>query len=239
MDKNLRSGSSNDYFILPYLSLLLYPLNPLNLVPLITYLIKLIKLRSNYLIYVVPTSLALVLTLVSLINYFPYLNYIYLTCLIVVVLLITLKEKLIDRLLASLITLVLVLSVVNNSPYNIHTLTTQFTLWVMGRSTSLLPLYVTILINALAITLVKFVSRPLRIGEGLSSKSAILTPQAIPTLVFITLLISAAALLALGKEDKANKLAELAYYSLVMAVCLAIYDVVKSSKEDGGGEGIK
>ena len=228
------SDSSNN-FILLYLSLLLYPLNPLNLVPLIIYLIRLMKLRIKHLTYIVPTSLAIVLTLVSLVNYFPHLNYIYLTCLTAVILLIIVKEKSIDRLLASLTTLVLVLLVVNNSSYNIYTLTTQFTLWVEGRGTSLLPLYVILLANALVIALVKFISRPLCTKGSLSSKSPIFTPQAIPTLLFITLLISAATLLAMGKEAKANKLAELAYYSLVMAVCLAIYDVVKSGKEDGGG----
>ncbi len=49
-----------------------------------------------------------------------------------------------------------------------------------------------------------------------------------PVLAFMASLISAAVYLALGYEGSANKLAELAYYFLVIGVGLQIYEAVKS-----------
>ena len=48
---------------------------------------------------------------------------------------------------------------------------------------------------------------------------------------FMVFLISAAILLALNNEAQANKLAEYAYYSLVIAVVIKIADYIKYSRK--------
>ena len=54
---------------------------------------------------------------------------------------------------------------------------------------------------------------------------------------FMILLVIAAAMLALGNEDLANRFAEVAYYNLVIAVILQLIAVVRESRRSRGGEG--
>lgn len=54
--------------------------------------------------------------------------------------------------------------------------------------------------------------------------------QAFPAILFMALLVAAAAYLASGNEALANKLAELGYYSLVVAVALALAGLRESSR---------
>lgn len=61
------------------------------------------------------------------------------------------------------------------------------------------------------------------------SKYFIETPGAIPVVHFIVFLITASIYLALGTEALANRLTELAYYSLVIGVSLEIYSVLKET----------
>ncbi|NPA99583.1 MAG: hypothetical protein GXO43_09410 [Crenarchaeota archaeon] len=60
--------------------------------------------------------------------------------------------------------------------------------------------------------------------------------QAFPALLFMAFLVAAAAYLALGNEVLANKLAELGYYSLVIAVALAIAGLRGSGGEAEAGD---
>ncbi len=53
--------------------------------------------------------------------------------------------------------------------------------------------------------------------------------QAFPAILFMALLVTAASYLAVGNEALANKLAELGYYSLVIAVMLALAGLRESS----------
>ncbi len=53
--------------------------------------------------------------------------------------------------------------------------------------------------------------------------------QAFPAILFMALLVAAAIYLAVGNEVLANKLAELGYYSLVIAVSLALTGLRESS----------
>jgi len=52
---------------------------------------------------------------------------------------------------------------------------------------------------------------------------------------FIVCLVSAAALLALGREDLADQLATVAYYFLVAGVASMLFSLVRGGK--GGGSG--
>ncbi|NPA98463.1 MAG: hypothetical protein GXO43_03695 [Crenarchaeota archaeon] len=60
--------------------------------------------------------------------------------------------------------------------------------------------------------------------------------QAFPALLFMAFLVAAAAYLALGNEVLANRLAELGYYSLVVAVALAISGLRGSGGEAEAGD---
>ncbi len=51
-------------------------------------------------------------------------------------------------------------------------------------------------------------------------------------LAFIILLVLAAIYLALGMENQANKLAEYAYYMLVVGVILELFIVIRSGDEE-------
>ncbi len=68
------------------------------------------------------------------------------------------------------------------------------------------------------------------IRDSRVSKYFIETPGAIPVIHFIVFLITAAIYLALEAEALANRLAELAYYSLVIGVSLEIYSVLKETQ---------
>ena len=59
-------------------------------------------------------------------------------------------------------------------------------------------------------------------------------PAAPPALAFMVLLTAAAVELAMGNEALANRLAEYAYYALVVAVVTALVDALRSSKAGGG-----
>lgn len=68
-------------------------------------------------------------------------------------------------------------------------------------------------------------------GQGYFSqmlKSLRDSPGAPFILAFIILLILAAIHLAVGMEDQANKLAEYAYYMLVIGVVLELFAVIRS-----------
>ena len=57
-------------------------------------------------------------------------------------------------------------------------------------------------------------------------------PGAVPVIAFMVLLIMAAAWLALGLEETANKAAELAYYFLVAGVALQLYATLKEGEAE-------
>jgi len=95
---------------------------------------------------------------------------------------------------------------------------------VMGVYLALLP----ILVVYTAMYTPSF--RGTRIGRYLVSN-----PGSYPVIQFMTLLIYAAVLLALGDESLANRYAEVAYYSLVTGVALLLKQVV-SEKEGSSGE---
>jgi len=69
--------------------------------------------------------------------------------------------------------------------------------------------------------------------RGLASLAAYLreNPQALFVIPFMALLIFAAAKLALGDEDTANRLAEYAYYQLVAGVATALIMTVRERGE--------
>ncbi len=91
--------------------------------------------------------------------------------------------------------------------------------WVSERGSSgIVPLYLAASSNAVLMYL----------ASRYAPKSLKENPGSAPAILFMLLLINAAIVLALGNEVHANKLAELAYYSLVIAVCAQLVDVVRS-----------
>ncbi len=56
-----------------------------------------------------------------------------------------------------------------------------------------------------------------------------------PALAFMALLLGAAAYLAAGDEDTANRLAEYAYYALVIAVASELVWLARHRESDGEG----
>ncbi|MEB3755311.1 MAG: hypothetical protein GSR79_00395 [Desulfurococcales archaeon] len=61
-------------------------------------------------------------------------------------------------------------------------------------------------------------------------------PHGFPALLFVLLIVVAAVYLGLGDEGVANVFAELAYYSLVLSVSLAV-SLLGAEGEEGDGEG--
>jgi len=99
--------------------------------------------------------------------------------------------------------------------------------WVISKTPTneLTSLYLVVLINFLLIWFVNTLWRIKGIGKFLAENVG-----ALPAILFMALLIGAAALLALGDEVGANKLAELAYYSLVISVAIQIALVVSEGR---------
>ena len=62
-------------------------------------------------------------------------------------------------------------------------------------------------------------------------------PHGFPALLFVVLLVVAAVYLGLGDEGVANVYAELAYYSLVVSVSLAVPLLREEDEDDGCGVG--
>ena len=60
-------------------------------------------------------------------------------------------------------------------------------------------------------------------------------PAALPAIAFMVLLLGAAVELALGDEAAANRLAEYAYYALVVAVVVALVDAVYEGRRVARG----
>ncbi len=61
-------------------------------------------------------------------------------------------------------------------------------------------------------------------------------PEAPFVLAFMILLLGAAVELGFGSESRAERLAEYAYYSLVLAVLISLARIILSNDEEEGGE---
>jgi hypothetical protein len=61
-------------------------------------------------------------------------------------------------------------------------------------------------------------------------------PELFPTLMFLALLVYTSFLIAIGRDIDANKYAQLAYYSLLVAVALGFGSVLKTSNIESEGE---
>ena len=97
----------------------------------------------------------------------------------------------------------------------------------MGLGPWFIPLHIASASTALILISMETIFKDTKIGRYLTQNTA-----AYPATQFIALLIAAATKLAMGDEATANRLAEIAYYSLALAVLLALVQVAREGPEE-------
>lgn len=200
-------------------SALLIPLYPLNIPPLIAALI--LGLRSRNLSQKVKWGL---LGLLALSVAVPIVGRCDLIAILILAFSLALFVKSRQKLLANLwvlgycIGIGLSLYVVSMECCSIVEFADFLKIWCLRGSPWYIALYLVIMLTAVGYVL------------GLASKSKHISenPGVTPVVMFMVMLVLAAVLLALGNERGANRLAELAYYFLVIGVALQLYSVARS-----------
>ena len=210
--------------LLYILFITLLPLNPLHsllLIPIVVLIIKMKIMRPLKYVIVLGLILLSLSIIILKSSYIYYATITYCTLLFMLNLVFNVKKGRLDLILTYIIVTVFSSMLVIHGSLTFNQFITSVLSWIKGIKdvSSLHPLYLTLLINLVLITLVKLYGElsSVRLGsEGI-----------IPILLFMFLLISSAILLALGNEARANKLAELAYYNLVIGVVIEIYKVAR------------
>lgn len=190
------------------LSVALDPLAPLNAIALLIYLYRVLRRR----LYAAVTPLALYLALRA-VNPLVALAVLAGTALTSLALRRAFAKTLALALLAVIAGLVL-----NSGVYSAPELYVALREWVARGVNSYIPIYIASVLNAVIIYITY---------GGRDSLAKGSSPATVPTGLFMAFLTAAALLLALGREGDANRLAELAYYNLVIAVGLALVDTLK------------
>jgi len=200
-----------------HLIVILYPLNPIHLIPALTSSLVYLRWREwiKILIVIVVSLPALVRNI-----YVVYVLLIIYTSILVL----AYRAELKHLVLPSLIFIPFLVLTIHQGIDSVMSFTHALTMWIRGNGNYLVPVYTILAINTILITTLNILYKRFNI------KSKTLPEISIPILLFMFLLVSAAVVLAIGDESKANKLAELAYYSLVIGVALQLYDVARGSK---------
>ncbi|MET1160005.1 MAG: hypothetical protein ABWW65_03500 [Thermoprotei archaeon] len=204
------------------LTLLLLPLHPLELLLLAVILVYAsIKLGKLVLFYVVSVVYAILSFTIIYAGFFFLAIY--------VLLLIAYSKR--YYLLAGAIAISVVSYIVLGYSAWISDYYSVLAGYVAGESYEVVGIHLVVLSFVAVYTLMYTpYFRVTRIGSHIVGN-----PEAYPVALFILLLICAAVLLAFGNEYMANKYAELAYYSLVIGVILALKHTLEE-RERGSTE---
>jgi len=200
-----------------YYACALQPLAPLNVVQSIPMLIDLARSRRWVEVFLSVATLALLLAPNTVLRLAGF----SLGCLATRGVEMSVGEVIARFLLMGLATYI---SAMNGVLY-VHAFADYLSKWVRGSGSSLAPLYVVYVV----------VSEVSDISKQLSFRACryLSDPSVAAALLFTILLIAAAALLGMGSDALANKLAEMAYFSLVAAVLVQLYQIARGR---GGAE---
>ncbi len=209
------------------LKLLLYtgfltPLSPLHLAPLSVFMVE-CALQKLYLQEILPI-LIIVLTLARFTVLVPIL-----TLLATIVLCIASRRS---RwfITGSLALQLFSILCIHEGVVGLHAFIIELKTWAIGSSSNLTPFYTVLLFTLAFIDYFKLVHARFSSGGFFAE-----APERVPVVMFMLLLCIAVALLGMDRRGLANKVAELAYYFLMVGVLMAFKSVC--SNGGGGDEG--
>ena len=190
----------------------LIPLKPLHLLTSLPMIYVGIRGRSS--------KLLVVALLISVLPYITSWGALALTLIYIIIHIV--KARDLRPLLLGLITLQLISAA--NLVYGVTDLWVFINHIRMWAQQSLETPSVIYLVTAVTVAVLEYSSLTCKLG-----KTCYFTENlgAAPIIIFMTLLLGAALTLSLGNEKTANKLAELAYYNLVIGVALQLYVAVR------------
>ncbi len=221
MEMLTRLRFCREHLLSIYYACALQPLAPLNVVQSIPMLIDLARSRRWVEVFLSVATLALLLAPNTVLRLAGFSLAVSLGCLVTRGVEMSVGEVIARFLLMGLATYI---SAMNGVLY-VHAFADYLSEWVRGSGSSLAPLYVVYVV----------VSEVSDVSKQLSFRACryLSDPSVAAALLFTILLIAAAALLGMGSDALANKFAEMAYFSLVAAVLVQLYQIARGR---GGAE---